>query len=215
MFPDYAITFESKITRRVGHNGVNAQLQYTIHTFASNKDSWSNYKWARILYGEAVAGQNENICNEVKVFSFNPADNGYNGARRHSTPQLPYMFLSTQILNAVLFDTAVNGVQNGAPTKKNQIKAKITAMPIVQYPQAAANNFQIWFVLVVFPVMTMIFFPMIVKNVSMEFRERLVVAIRLQSGKLSAYWIAIYLFHYTLYACVTFVFVGFSSTDRQ
>ena len=57
----------------------------------------------------------------------------------------------------------------------------------------------------------MIFFPMIVKNVSMEFRERLVVAIRLQSGKLSAYWIAIYLFHYTLYACVTFIFVGFQA----
>ena len=128
-----------------------------------------------------------------------------------STPQLPYMFLSTQILNAVLFDTALHDVQNGAPTKRNQIKAKITAMPRVQYPQASAKNYPIGFVLVVFPVMTMIFFPMIVKNVSMEFRERLVVAIRLQSGKLSAYWIAIYLFHYTLYACVTFIFVGFQA----
>ena len=215
LFPDYAITFEkSKITRSVDHNGFNAQVQYTIHTFASNKDSWNKYKWARILYGEGT------WCNEVKVASYVPADYwGYNQysqyhqmwVRRRSTPQLPYMFLSTQILNAVLFDTALHDVQNGAPTKRNQIKAKITAMPIVQYPQASANNFQIGFVLVVFPVMTMIFFPMIVKNISMEFRERLVVAIRLQSGKLSAYWIAIYLFHYTLYAGVTFVFVGFQA----
>ena len=149
------------------------------------------------------------------MFSFVPSDYWVNnfinhyqqrvGIRRRATPELPYMFLSTQILNGLLFDNR-KGMDGGL-----QIKPQITGMPIVRYPQAGLNTFQLFLMLLAFPVVTMLFFPILVQNVSLEMREKLVLAIRLQSGRLVAYWIATYLFHYTLYFGGTCLFVGFQA----
>ncbi len=216
LFPDYAVTFEeSQSSGSFKNKDLNLKLKYAIHTFASHKGSWNDYKWARIFYGRSTGGNNRNkICNQVKMLSFVPSEfwgnnfvNHYQqrvGIRRRATPELPYMFLSTQILNGLLFDEEV--VDHGF-----QIKPQITGMPIVRYPQAGLNSFQLYFMLLAFPLMTMLFFPILVQNVSLEMRENLVLAIRLQSGRLVAYWTATYLFHYTLYFGGTSLFVGFQA----
>ena len=115
------------------------------------------------------------------------------------------MFLTTQVLNGKLYD------KEGTDQVPFQINPKITGMPLVRYPQSGINAFQLFLMLLVFPLMTMLFFPLIVQNVALEMREKLVLAIRLQSGRLAAYWGATYLFHYTLYFGGTFLFAGFQA----
>ena len=217
MFPDYAITFDkSESSGSFAAKNLNLNLEYSIHTFAQHKESWGRYKWVRIFYGTSFDPKNtDKLCNQVKMLPFIPSEYwGFNlinhyqrrvGVRRRSTPELPYMFLTTQVLNGKLYD------KEGTDQVPFQINPKITGMPLVRYPQSGINAFQLFLMLLVFPLMTMLFFPLIVQNVALEMREKLVLAIRLQSGRLAAYWGATYLFHYTLYFGGTFLFAGFQA----
>merc|ERR1719247_1837331 len=88
------------------------------------------------------------------------------------------------------------------------LEAEIVELPDLQFMQNPSVDPVVSLAVFFVPMLSMLFFPTMLQNVQLEKDERQMVAMQIQSLKLSNYWIASYAWNLLLYFSVIALYYG-------
>ena len=129
----------------------------------------------------------------------------------------PYMAMNMVMMNGLLKALDANGDLPPPGTSRTakkpasgsaQLNIKVTSLPFLEPKNMLRQELLLSINLLLTPLAVMLGFPTLISSIVVEQKTRLLLMIKIQGGKLVAYWAATYLFHFTVYLCFALVYMG-------